>query len=53
MKTRIEFKITAFHHTWELSYDSIRVSKSGKWGTAKNGFIQIGRVAFIWHVTES
>lgn len=51
MRTRLEFKITAFHRTWEVSYDNIRVPKTGKWGTASNGFIQTGKLAFIWHKT--
>lgn len=50
---RIEFKLKLGSCTWELSYDSIRVSKSGKWGTSRNGFIQIARTAIIWHTSDN
>ena len=50
---RIEFKIRIARYTWELSFDSIRVSKNGKWGTSRNGFIQFKQLAVIWHTSNN
>jgi hypothetical protein len=48
---RIEFKIRILKYNLDLSFDSIRVSKSGKWGTWLNGFVQFKQLAVIWHTS--